>query len=865
MVNKTVYLHDYQPPAFSVDHISLNVDLYDDHALISSTMTLTREHPGLLVLYGDELELVRIEMNDKPLLADDYRFEDGHLIIDECPDHIYLHIVTRVKPQENTQLSGLYRSDSLFCTQCEAQGFRRITFYPDRPDVLSIFTTRITANKTQYPILLSNGNLRSTGDLPEGRHFALWSDPFKKPSYLFALVAGNLGCVEDYFQTASGRQVTLRLYVEPGNEAKCTHAMASLKKAMRWDETMYGREYDLDIYMIVAVSNFNMGAMENKGLNIFNDKYILVSPETAADSDFVDVESVVGHEYFHNWTGNRVTCRDWFQLSLKEGLTVFRDQEFTRDMQSREVNRIIDVKTLINTQFPEDAGSMAHPVRPESYQEIDNFYTATVYNKGAEVIRMQQTLLGKEGFRRGMDLYFERHDGQAVTIDDFVAAMADANQVDLTQFKRWYSQAGTPQVNITRQFSGDTLSLTMRQSCPPTPDGQLKQPFHIPIRLAFFDEQGQHLANYCDLIELKQTQETFQFSGFYHRPYVSILRDFSAPVNIVQDFDEEELLALLKFESNGYAKWQAVRQLVLRCLHALLKQADQTTWVIPYTLLEALQHILLDAHLDPALRAELLSPPSFEECAFGLESLDVALLEKVRRFYRRTLGQHLCDALTQQYQNLWTQEDHAMHADAFGRRKLRNICLELLMKSDEAATLPICQQQFNAAQTMSDQLASFALLCHAHTPEVHQQAVQAFYQQWSENHLVLDKWFSIQAMNEQPHTLARVQELLMHPAFSLKNPNRVRALIGTFVMYNLEQFHALDGSGYEFLTTQLLLLNKLNPQVAARLATPFTRWQRYDKPRKSLIQAQLIELSQHKLSKDLAELVSKSLIINKEI
>jgi aminopeptidase N len=504
MPQTTIYLKDYLPPAFNVDTVHLSFDLYDDHALVHSRLHLTRQHEGVLHLYGDELELISVAIDGKQLESHAYIIQDNDLIIEHCPAHMILDIVTRIKPQENTQLSGLYRSNNLFCTQCEAEGFRRITYFLDRPDVLATYTTRITADKKHYPILLANGNLMEHGETEAGRHWAVWHDPFKKPSYLFALVAGKLACVKDTFITASGRGIDLRIYVEPGNEDKCSHAMESLKNAMRWDEEVYGREYDLNIFMIVAVSDFNMGAMENKGLNIFNSKYILARPDAATDLDFADVEGVVGHEYFHNWTGNRVTCRDWFQLSLKEGLTVFRDQEFSRDMNSRHVNRIMDVKALRSTQFPEDSGSMAHPVRPESYQEINNFYTATIYNKGAEVIRMQHTLLGKERYRKGMDLYFHRHDGQAVTIDDFVAAMEDANQIELGQFKRWYSQAGTPEIKVSRQYADGTLTLTIQQSCPPTPDSHDKKPFHIPIKVALFNSKGEQIPVESEVLELKE-------------------------------------------------------------------------------------------------------------------------------------------------------------------------------------------------------------------------------------------------------------------------------------------------------------------------------------------------------------------------
>lgn len=860
MQNKTVYLKDYQPPVFEVLSVSLQFDLYEDHALVTSDMQLQRCLSGPWVFYGDnDLELVQITRDNQLLTADAYHFEEGHLVLDDCPEQCYLQIVTRIFPQKNTELSGLYLSKGIFCTQCEAEGFRWITYFPDRPDVLTQYTTRISAEKSRYPVLLSNGNLIDQGDAEKGRHWAVWEDPFKKPSYLFALVAGNLVCVRDTFITQSQRTIDLRIYVEPGQETKCGHAMTSLKKAMRWDEVEYGREYDLDIFMIVAVSDFNMGAMENKGLNIFNAKYILARPETATDQDFADIEGVVAHEYFHNWTGNRVTCRDWFQLSLKEGLTVFRDQEFSCDMNSRDLCRIGDVKNLLVAQFPEDAGSMAHPVRPESYQQIDNFYTATVYNKGAEVIRMQHTLLGKAGFRQGMDLYFERHDGKAVTIDDFVSAMEDANQRDLTQFKRWYCQAGTPVVSVDTTFQAGTLSLTLRQSCPPTPECHDKLPFHIPIRVAFFSQDGQLLSGYADLIELHEQQQTFTFDGFTEQPIVSLLRDFSAPVILEQPNDQTTQLALLRFETNGYAKWNAARRLVVQALHPLVEQ-KVNSWDIPKNLLEALQHIIVDANLDGALRGELLTPPSFEETIVDLQHVDVTQIENIRDFYKQALGKHLLEVITPLYDELWHQEDHAIDAPAFARRILRNVCLALMMYGDEAGALQRCQQQFSQAQTMTDQIVAYQLAGQAQSVGVFEKLTQSFYQQWAGDDLVLDKWFTVQATRSHPQVLSQVKQLLMHSDFSLKNPNKIRALVGAFVMSNPRYFHAADGSGYAFLTEQLQSIDAVNSAIAARLALPFTRWQRYDAPRQQLIQDALSALHAQSLSPDLREVVEKSLI-----
>lgn len=858
MPDTTIYLKNYQPPSFAIDTVELAFDLYDDHALVNSTMKLKRQHDGVLHLYGDELELITVRMNGLQLEPSAYILQEDALIIEHCPDEMILEIVTRIQPQKNTQLSGLYRSNHLFCTQCEAEGFRRITYFPDRPDVLATYTTKISADKKQYPILLSNGNLMESGSTPDGRHWVVWHDPFKKPSYLFALVAGDLACLNDEFTTCSGRTVDLRIYVEPGNEDKCFHAMESLKKSMRWDEEVYGREYDLDIFMIVAVSDFNMGAMENKGLNIFNSKYILARPDTATDQDFADVEGVVAHEYFHNWTGNRVTCRDWFQLSLKEGLTVFRDQEFSRDMNSRDVNRIMDVKLLRCGQFPEDAGSMAHPVRPESYQEINNFYTATIYNKGAEVIRMQHTLLGKERYRRGMDLYFKRHDGQAVTIDDFVAAMEDANALDLTQFKRWYSQAGTPEIRVTREYSEGRLTLTMEQSCPPTPECQDKKPFHIPVRIALFDSQGRMMAIDNDILELKEQEQSFVFAGLPEKPVVSLLREFSAPVRLKDELTQDELLFLLRHETDGFAKWDAAQRLILNCIHDCMR-LPASEWFIPDSLIAACQHVLLDESLDPDLRAELLNPPAFEDIINGLELVDVSLLEAVRDFFRKQLGLSLYESLDLTYKKLWQAEDHSMNGQAYGRRKLRNICLWLMMKANEDAILDRCQHQFTAAKTMTDQIASFGLLVNCSNKANRNKAIDDFYQQWSTDDLVLDKWFTLQATSELPDSLSHVKQLMKHPAFSIKNPNKVRSLIGAFCMANPRNFHALDGSGYAFLTEMLMTLDKINSQIAARLATPFTRWKCFDKPRQELMKQQLKQLAKLELSRDLRELVDKSL------
>lgn len=859
MASKTIYRADYRPPVFTVNTVNLQFDLYDDNTQVTNTMHVQRAQAGDLYLYGEDLTLVSIHLNGALLPHDALQYDDENLILSNCPDDMVLTIVTRIQPQLNTALSGLYRSNQLFCTQCEAEGFRRITYFPDKPDTLACYTTRITADKTTCPVLLSNGNLIESGESPDGRHWAVWHDPFKKPSYLFALVAGQLACVSDTFVTASGNLIDLKLYVEPGNENRCAHALASLKKAMRWDEEQFGREYDLRTYMIVAVSDFNMGAMENKGLNIFNSKYVLARPDSATDSDYADIEGIIAHEYFHNWTGNRITCRDWFQLSLKEGLTVYRDQEFSCDMNTRDVNRIQDVQALRNMQFPEDAGSLAHPVRPESYQEINNFYTATIYNKGAEVIRMIHTLLGKEGFRHGMDLYFQRHDGQAVTIDDFVAAMSDATNRDLTQFKRWYTQAGTPVVTVNQAFNKGQLTLTFTQTCPATNDTTApKEPFHIPIRMALFNQHGQQLVLDNDVLELREHTQRVVFDNLSDQPIVSLLRGFSAPITLEQGLTESALLDLLHVETDGFAIWEAAQQLAINEIRTYIDKTPDE-WRTPTALINVSEHRLEDRLMDPALSAELLMPPSFEAVTSRLNNLDISRIETARDFFRNALGQGLLPSLQRHYHALAAQETHQMDGTAYGRRRLKNTCLWFMMKVDETNQLATCIQQFKHAQTMTDSIASVGLLMHCEDTSARHMAIETFYQRWSTDDLVLDKWFALQATCELNGALGRVEALLSHPAFQWTNPNKVRALISTFCQLNRRHFHAVDGSGYAFLHDMLLRIDALNPQIAARLAQPFTRWQRLDKTRQTLMREQLEQLMKHRLSGDLHEMISKSL------
>jgi aminopeptidase N len=859
MSNITIFRKDYQPPAFEIENVFLSIDLFDDYVFVKNTMQVKRQGDGPLCLFGDELELHSVSLDCKVLDETTYRITNGNIYIDNCPEQFQLEIQNKIRPQENTKLSGLYWANNLFCTQCEAEGFRRITYFPDRPDVLTLFTTRISADKHKYPVLLSNGNLIESGEAENGRHWVNWQDPFKKPAYLFALVAGDLVHIHDEFITCSGRKVDLKIYVEPGDQDKCQYAMESVKRAMRWDEEAFGREYDLDIFMIVAVKDFNMGAMENKGLNIFNSKYILARPDTATDQDYIDIEGVVGHEYFHNWSGNRVTCRDWFQLSLKEGLTVFRDQEFSRDMNARDVFRIADVRILRDAQFPEDAGTMAHPVRPESYQEINNFYTSTVYNKGSEVIRMQQTILGRDGFRKGMDLYFNRHDGQAVTIDDFVAAMEDANKVDFTQFKRWYSQAGTPEVTVACQYHQNRLTINLKQYCRPTPETLHKEPYHIPIRMALYDREGKELPVVTPILQLKKEEEIFVFDNLENQPVVSLLRDFSAPIILHFEQSQEDLLHLLRVESDGYAKWDAAKRLSLNTLTNLYKQ-EESSWDMPEPLLQAYKTILEDEQLNKDLRGELLLPPSYEDLASCLKEVDVTKAEQVRDYFRSRIGKHLSISAQKCYEKLWQNEDHAINGAAYGRRKLRNRCLWLLMKSQESAALSLCQNQFNVSKTMTDQLASLSLLANSKQEDVRHEALDRFYQQWKDEDLVMDKWFIVQATSELPDALKNVRKLLEHAQFTFKNPNKVRSLIGVFCQANPRNFHANDGSGYQFLTEMILKVDQLNPQIAARLATPFTRWQQLNTPRQVIMKEQLRDLAKKELSRDVREIVSKSLV-----
>ncbi|WP_312935894.1 aminopeptidase N [Pseudomonas sp.] len=878
---QAIYLKDYQAPEYLIDETHLTFELFEDHTLVHAQLVMRRNPvhgAGLpaLVLNGQQLELLSVQLDDQALSAGDYQVDADSLTLHPRAERFTLDTSVRIHPESNTALEGLYKSGKMFCTQCEAEGFRKITYYLDRPDVMSAFTTTVIAEQQRYPVLLSNGNPVGSGPADDGRHWATWEDPFMKPAYLFALVAGDLWCVEDSFTRQSGRDVTLRIYVEPENLDKCDHAMVSLKKSMRWDEEVYGREYDLDIFMIVAVNDFNMGAMENKGLNIFNSSCVLARAETATDAAHQRVEAVVAHEYFHNWSGNRVTCRDWFQLSLKEGFTVFRDAEFSADMNSRTVKRIEDVAYLRTHQFAEDAGPMAHPVRPDSFIEISNFYTLTVYEKGSEVVRMVRTLLGAEGFRKGSDLYFERHDGQAVTCDDFIQAMEDATGADLTQFKRWYVQAGTPRLAISDAWDADAgrYSLTFRQSCPATPDGREKLPFVIPVELGLLDREGNDLPlqltgenaaqGTTRVLSVTEAEQTFVFEGLSAKPLPSLLRGFSAPVKWSFPYDRDQLMFLMQHDSDGFNRWEAGQQLSVQVLQELIGQYQRgEAFTLDARLITALGTVLGNDSLDPAMVAEMLSLPGEGYLTEISEVADVDAIHAARDFARQQIAEQLHDALWARYQAnraLSRATPYVAAAEHFARRGLQNIALSYLMLTGKPEVLAATLEQFDQCDNMTERLTALAVLVNSPFEAERQHALDVFAEHFKDNPLVMDQWFSVQAASTQPGGLARVKALMQHPAFTLKNPNKVRALIGAFAGQNLVNFHAADGSGYHFLADLVIELNAFNPQIASRQLAPLTRWRKYDAARQALMKGELQRiLDSGALSSDVYEVVSKSL------
>ncbi|WP_281687759.1 aminopeptidase N [Pseudomonas citronellolis] len=878
---KVIYLKDYQAPEYLIDETNLTFELYEDHTLVHAQLVMRRNPErgeGLppLVLDGQQLELQWVALDDRVLEEGDYQLDENHLTLQPTAKQFTVDSTVRIHPEKNTALEGLYKSGKMFCTQCEAEGFRKITYYLDRPDVMSSFTTTVSAEQHKYPVLLSNGNPVASGSEEDGRHWATWQDPFRKPAYLFALVAGDLWAVEDTYTTLSEREVALRIYVEPENIDKCQHAMDSLKKAMRWDEKVYGREYDLDIFMIVAVNDFNMGAMENKGLNIFNSSCVLAKAETATDAAHQRVEGVVAHEYFHNWSGNRVTCRDWFQLSLKEGFTVFRDSEFSADMNSRTVKRVEDVAFLRTNQFAEDAGPMAHPVRPDSFIEISNFYTLTVYEKGSEVVRMIHTLLGAEGFRKGTDLYFERHDGQAVTCDDFVKAMEDANGVDLTQFKRWYSQAGTPRLAVEESYdaAAQSYTLTFRQSCPPTPGQKDKQPFVIPVEMGLLDHLGnplplrlageEHAHGSNRVLQVTEAEQSFTFVGLAEKPLPSLLRGFSAPVKLSFPYDRDQLMFLMQYDEDGFNRWEAGQQLSVQVLQELIGQHQRgEQLVLDERLIAAFHTLLQDNALDQAMVAEMLSLPSEAYLTELSEVADVEAIHAAREFARKRIAEALREPLWRRYQanrEASRKTPYLAEAEHIARRSLQNIALSYLMLVGGDEVLAACLEQYEACDNMTERLTALAVLVNSPYDDEKAKGLEMFADYFKDNPLVMDQWFSVQAGCTLPGGLERVQALMGHPAFTLKNPNKIRALIGAFANQNLVNFHRADGAGYRFLADQVITLNALNPQIASRLLAPLTRWRKYAPARQALMRAELERiLASGDLSSDVYEVVSKSL------
>lgn len=879
---KMIKLTEYRLPDYLIDETHLTFELHENYALVHARLLMQR-NPGLdetlppLILDGQQLELVDVALDGRHLTAVEYQLSDSHLQVQPTHSSFEFTSTVRIEPQNNTALEGLYKSSGMFCTQCEAEGFRKITYYLDRPDVMSRFTTTIHAEKQRYPVLLSNGNPIAEGEGENGRHWMTWQDPFKKPAYLFAVVAGDLLRVDDSFTTMSGREVALRIFVEPENIDKCQHAMDSLKNAMRWDEEVYGREYDLDIFMIVAVNDFNMGAMENKGLNIFNSSCVLAKAETATDAAHQRVEAVVAHEYFHNWSGNRVTCRDWFQLSLKEGFTVFRDSEFSADMNSRVVTRIEGVAYLRTHQFAEDAGPMAHPVRPEQYMEISNFYTLTIYEKGAEVVRMLHTLLGAETFRKGSDLYFERHDGQAVTCDDFIAAMESVSGMDLTQFKRWYSQAGTPQLSVSDSYDAatQTYQLHVKQSCPDTPEQRNKQPFVIPLSMALLNQQGESLPLQLHgesaavlgerVLAVTEAEQSFSFIKVPEKPLPSLLRGFSAPVQLDYAYSRDDLLFLLQHDTDGFNRWEAGQQLALQVIEEVVGQLYETDEpMLDTRLVEVFSALLAQEDLDPAMLAEFIALPSTGYIIEQYEQADPLAIHQAREYVSNQLAFALKEPMLARYQALRKvslQTPYVAQASDFARRRLQNMLLAYLMRTEDLEILDACVDQFGVADNMTERLAALACLVNSPFTDEAEHALASFAERFEDDPLVMDQWFSVQAAATLPDGLERVEHLLKHPAFSIKNPNKVRAVVGAFTQ-NTPNFHAIDGSGYAFLADKVIKLDALNPQMAARMLSPLTRWQRFDLHQQEMMQSQLQRVrGSGDLSADLFEVLEKSLAV----
>ncbi|GGY31768.1 aminopeptidase N [Bacterioplanes sanyensis] len=867
----TKYLRDYSAPAYWIEHTELTVELFDDYTDVTAVLDLRRNDEvagdGSLTLDGQELELLAVQLDGQALSEGQYQLGEETLTVNGLGESHKLSVRNRIYPHKNTALEGLYRSGGMYCTQCEAEGFRRITYYLDRPDVMSVFTTHVVAADGQWPVMLSNGNKTADEVLEDGRRRVSWHDPFPKPCYLFALVAGDLRVLEDTFTTMSGREVALQIFVEPQNIDKTEYAMDALKRSMRWDEEVYGREYDLDVFMIVAVDDFNMGAMENKGLNIFNSSCVLANPATATDSTYQRIEAIVAHEYFHNWSGNRVTCRDWFQLSLKEGFTVFRDAGFSSDMNSATVKRIEDVRMLRTVQFAEDGGPMAHPVQPDSFIEISNFYTVTIYEKGAEVVGMLHRLLGEDGFRKGSDLYFERHDGQAVTIHEFVAAMEDANGIDLSQFKLWYKQAGTPVVEARSEYdaSAQTLTLTLRQHTPDTPGQSDKKPLWIPIALGLIDSQGNDMpvqvepasawTDSSQVLHLRDAEQTFVFHGVSEEPQLSLLRHFSAPVKLHHEQSAEQLLFLLQHDSDGFNRWDTGQKLMLQWI----EQARVGEFALSEAEQQALITLLQDDSLDKAMLSYLLTLPSESYVAEFSAEVDPVGIHNAREQVRSAMANTLKPYLAERYQQLQSQQAYQPEPQQMAQRSLKSLVLSYWahVSADGVAA---AQQQLRDADNMTDQMAALVVLANGEDQALADEALASFYQQWQHDSLVINQWLSVQAGSSKRASVAAIQQLQQHEAFDWRNPNKVRSVLGAFANQALVSFHQADGSGYALLADAVIKLNGLNPQMASRLLTPLTRWKRLVPELGATMKAELERIqAEPELSKDVYEVVSKSL------
>jgi aminopeptidase N len=850
---QTKFLKDYKAPDFDIENIHLTFDIFEGTTTVTARTIFTKHNKSAkdLVLDGQNLTLKSVTLDGK---ACDHSADDDHLTVKNVPDTFILEVVTDIHPEKNTALEGLYNSGGNYCTQCEPEGFRKITYYLDRSDVMTTFTTKIIADK-KYPVLLGNGNCVEKGDAGNGRHFAVWEDPFKKPCYLFALVAGDLAHIHDTFTTRSGKKVDLYIYVNHGNEDKCDHAMKALKDSMKWDEDKYGCEYDLNIFNIVAVNDFNFGAMENKSLNIFNSKLVLARPDTATDADYGAIEGVVAHEYFHNWTGNRITCRDWFQLSLKEGLTVFRDQCFSGDMNSHAVQRIDDVEGLRNVQFAEDASPMAHPIRPDNYIEINNFYTATVYEKGAEIIRMIHTLLGPDLYRKGTDLYFKRHDGQAVTCDDFVQCMQDASGVDLSHFKLWYSQAGTPQVTAKSNYDVATkvYKLTLTQHTPDTHGQSNKKPMHIPVAMGLLGGNGNDLLpEKTRILHLKEKEQTFTFENIAQKPVPSLFRGFSAPVKLTSDIADDDLLFLMAHDSDGFNRWDAGQTYLQRLI--LSNPAS-----LPSACLDAFGTMMSEKDPDQALLAKALTLPSENYLAQLVDVVDIDKIHGARKIVMQEIGKKHLAAFKKLYADNTLTGAYRPDPVSMGKRRLCAVSLRYIQAADPAAAASLALSQYKSATNMTDKVSALSILSDAGTTDA-KAAFEDFYKTWKDNPLVLDKWFSLQAIADREDAVESVKSLTAHPDFTYKNPNRLRALVGSFASGNMKWFHRPDGAGYKLLADTIITVNGINPSTAARLVTPLRQWKRYDTSRKGLMEKELKRImSEKNISNDVYEIVSKSL------